>query len=190
MTNTAASDEANGVISGTLLFFGIALTIFGVLAIIFSFFVTIGIVVCIGGLLVAAAIVQFIHIFKTWRGDKKVLLHILSGLVYLITGGLLLYNPLSGALSLTLLLSAFFIVAGIIRCFYAIAHRKERSWGWFLFGGIINIILGAIIYSGWPITGLWLIGLFVGIEMLLHGISWIAMSAALKQIKQAAFSRT
>ncbi len=184
--STVGVNKDGNVVANTLLFFGIALIVLGMLATIFSFFVTMGTVICVGGLLVAAGIAQFIHVFRTWGSDKKNWLHALSGLAYLFAGGLILYNPLAGALSLTFVMSAFFIASGVIRCLYALAHRSEPTWVWFLVGGITNFALGAIIAYGWPITGLWVIGLFIGIEMLVHGVTWVFMSAALKQIGQTA----
>ena len=189
MTNVmqpAADDQSSDVFSGVFVFLGVALIILGILAMTFSVFVTLGTVVLLGAFLIAAGIAEFIHVFRIWR-TKKVLLNILSALIYLIAGGFTLFHPLAGALSITLIISAFLIGAGLIRCFYAITHR-DKMWGWFLFGGILNLILGAMIGLGWPTTGFWLIGLFIGIEMLFHGISWIAFSAVLRRIEKATTS--
>jgi len=170
--------------SGISLFFGLALVVLGLVAVATSVLFTIGTVLIFGGILVAAGGVEWIHAFRD-RRREPVWLDVLSGLVYLLAGGLMLTNPVSGALSLTLVMGIFFLIAGVLRGAYAIAHRKERHWGWFLLSGIIDLGLGTLILTGWPVTGLWVIGLFVGIEMLVHGSGWIALSVMMRRIEKA-----
>jgi uncharacterized membrane protein HdeD (DUF308 family) len=169
--------------SSILLFFGIALLILGAVAMICSVFVTLGTVLILGVLLLVAGVAEFIHVFRSWH-EKRAFLNVLSGIAYLITGGLTLYNPIAGALSFTLVITAFLLAAGIIRCFHALNHRNERMWVWFLIGGIVDLILAAMIAIGWPATGLQFIGLFVGIEMLIHGAAWIALSTMVKDTEK------
>jgi uncharacterized membrane protein HdeD (DUF308 family) len=61
---------------------------------------------------------------------------------------------------------------------FAIQHRKRDSdsWGWMLFSGIIDIVLGAMLFAGLPGTALWALGLLIGINMVFGGWSLIAMS--------------
>lgn len=174
-------EQSTDKFSGTFLFFGIVLAILGVLAIFGSVFVTLGTVLVFGTLMITAGIAELIHVGQAWH-SKRVAWSILSGIIYLIAGGLTMYNPLAGAISFTLIISAFLITAGIIRCIYALNHRDLRTWAWFLFGGIVNFLLGAMIAIGWPVTGLWVIGVFVGLEMLTHGMAWIALSSAIREI--------
>jgi uncharacterized membrane protein HdeD (DUF308 family) len=88
--------------------------------------------------------------------------------------------PLTGALSLTLVLTAFFIVEGIASVMYAIEHRNQLTgrWGWMLLSGIIDLILAAIIIAGLPGTAAWALGLLVGINMLFGGTAMIGMALA------------
>lgn len=167
--------------SGAFLFFGIALIVLGLLAITFSVVFTIGTIILFGSLLLAAGVAECIHAFRA-RLYENIYLNILSGIVYLVVGFLLLYNPLAGAISVTLIMSVFFFLAGILRCIYGFVHRKEPHMGWFVFGGVVNLILGILIATGWPVTGLWVIGLFVGIEMLFYGFACIALSNAARGI--------
>jgi uncharacterized membrane protein HdeD (DUF308 family) len=170
--------------SRTLLFLGISLAVLGVVAILTSVFFTIGTVLVLGGVLVAAGVVECIHAFKAAKQQKKVILNVLSALLYFCVGGLLLWNPIVGALSLTLVISAYLFLNGVLSVALGIRHRKEPLWGWFIAGGIVDLILGTLIATGWPATALWIIGLFVGIEMLMYGASWIAMSFAFKEIEK------
>jgi uncharacterized membrane protein HdeD (DUF308 family) len=92
----------------------------------------------------------------------------------------LLLWPISGTLSLTLVLIAFFIVEGIATLMYAIDHRAQLSsrWGWMLFSGIVDLILAGIIFAGLPGTAAWALGLLVGINMLFGGTAMIGMALA------------
>jgi uncharacterized membrane protein HdeD (DUF308 family) len=88
---------------------------------------------------------------------------------------LLVVNPGFGAVSLTLLLAAFFLVGGIFRLVTAAAMRPP-SWGWLAASGIVTLLLGILIWSEWPVSGLWVIGLFIGIDMVFSG-TWLIMLA-------------
>jgi uncharacterized membrane protein HdeD (DUF308 family) len=103
---------------------------------------------------------------------------LLSALVAVIAGGILLWNPLQGLVTLTYVLTAFFIADGILVVILAIAHRRELSgkWEWMMVNGIIDLILAGIIIAGFPGTLVWAFGLLVGIDMLFAGGSLIAMA--------------
>ena len=93
-------------------------------------------------------------------------------------GIVLLAWPISGAVSLTLLLIVFFTIEGVLSIMYALEHKKELSgrWGWMLTSGIIDLVLAAIILAGLPGTAAWALGLLVGINMLFGGTAMIAMA--------------
>ena len=95
-------------------------------------------------------------------------------------GIVLLIWPISGAVSLTLLLSAFFIVEGVASIMYAIDHRNQLTgrWGWMLLSGVVDLILAGIIVAGLPGTAAWALGLLVGINMLFGGTAMIGMALA------------
>jgi uncharacterized membrane protein HdeD (DUF308 family) len=176
--------EAEEDYSSIFLFFGIALVILGAIAIASSTVTTIGSVVVFGGILLAAGLAESIHSFRARRRDG-VLLNVLSAVLYLVVGAMLLSSPLAGALSLTLVISAFLFAAGIIRFAYCVTHRAQPHWGWFLFGGIVDVALAILIAAGWPATGFWVIGLFVGIELMFYGFATIAVSFAIKNLSDS-----
>jgi uncharacterized membrane protein HdeD (DUF308 family) len=105
---------------------------------------------------------------------------LLSAIIAIAAGVVLLLWPISGTLSLTLVLIAFFIVEGIATLMYAIDHRAQLSsrWGWMLFSGIVDLILAGIIFAGLPGTAAWALGLLVGINMLFGGTAMIGMALA------------
>ena len=156
---------------GWLLALGIVMIILGSLGLVFSFAFTLASVIVFGALALAAGLLQLWHGIAarevSWGGRG---LHLLVALAYLLLGGLLLWDPLSGSLSLTLLLAAFLLVIGGFRVYYAWQWRR-RGWRWKLATGlgVLDVVLAVLILVGWPSTGLWVIGLFLAIELLLNG---------------------
>jgi uncharacterized membrane protein HdeD (DUF308 family) len=186
MTTTARSTPPNRLTepetANTFMFLGIALVVLGMVATVAAVLTTFGTVILFGALLVAAGISQAIHIFRAW-GKERVLLHVLSSLAYLVAGGIMLFNPLLGAMGLTVTVGIFLVASGILRLVRGIRNRKEKSSGWFLFGGILDLVMAGLIAYGWPVTALWVIGLFVGISTIMHGAAWIIVSSAASDIR-------
>ena len=166
---------------GWLFGLGIVLVVLGVLAIALPAIATLAVGIFIGWLLVIGGVVQLAHAFgeRRWRGF---LLHFLGGLLYLVVGGLILTDPFRGALALTILLAAFLVVEGIFQVLLALRIRPFRNWGWVLASGLITLLLGILIFAGWPSTALWVIGLLVGIHLLTSGIALIMLGLAARAL--------
>ncbi len=158
---------------------GILMTILGVLGISYSAVVTLASVVFIGFLLVASGVGHLIHTFwaRQWKG---IFVSLLLGILSIILGAICLVKPVQSAASITLIIGAFCLTVGIFRMVSTAFLHFER-WGWVFTNGLITFILGLLILSQWPISGLWLIGLFVGIEVFLSGISLILLSVAIRK---------
>ena len=105
---------------------------------------------------------------------------LLTAAFSLIAGVLLLWKPVEGAVSLTLVLTAFFIAEGIFQIAASISYRKAipDSWGWMLASGIADLILVAIIISGWPGSAAWTLGILVGVSLLTSGVAAIMIAVA------------
>jgi uncharacterized membrane protein HdeD (DUF308 family) len=103
---------------------------------------------------------------------------LLSGILGVVAGIVLLRWPLGGAFSLTLVLTLFLVIEGIVSIMFALEHRRELSgrWGMMLASGVVDLILAAMIYAGLPGTAAWAIGLLVGINMVFGGSALIAMA--------------
>jgi uncharacterized membrane protein HdeD (DUF308 family) len=108
---------------------------------------------------------------------------LLSAVVALLAGGVLLWNPLQGLLTLTYVLIAYFIVDGVLMIAFAIAHRRELSgrWEWLLLNGVIDLVLAALILTGLPGSFTWALGLLLGIDLVFGGTSLIAMALAARK---------
>jgi uncharacterized membrane protein HdeD (DUF308 family) len=103
---------------------------------------------------------------------------LISAALGVLVGGMLLARPVSGAFSLTIVLVVFFMIEGIVSIMFALDHKRELSgrWGWMLVSGIIDLVLGAMIFAGLPSTAAWAIGLLVGINMVFGGSALIGMA--------------
>lgn len=163
---------------GWFLAYGIILVILGVLAIGASTLATLVSVVMLGTLLVIGGIVIIFDSFRFWKTKwGGFFLQLVMGLLYLIIGYMLIKNPVSGATSLTLFLGVFFIVLGLCRIIASISV-KLPYWGWRFVSGVLSLALGALILAHWPMSGLFIIGLFIGIDLLFTGWTYIVLSLA------------
>lgn len=125
----------------------------------------------IGICAIAVGIFEIIHAFWT-KGWGGFIWQIILGILYVIAGYTLVTQPVTGALVLTWLLAIVLIASGIVRIF--LGFKFWANAGWFLLlSGVFGIIAGLIILSGWPVTGLWIIGLVLGFDLIFHGIGWI-----------------
>jgi uncharacterized membrane protein HdeD (DUF308 family) len=158
---------------------GIILVILGFAAIAVPLIATIALTIVIGWLFLISGIVGLITTFWA-RHAPGFWWSLVSALIGIAAGIVLLAWPLSGSVSLTLVLIAFFVIEGIATVLYAIEHRGQLSgrWGWMLVSGIVDLILAAIIFAGLPGTALWALGLLVGINLLFGGAALIAMALA------------
>ena len=154
---------------------GIILSVLGIAAIVVPPLAGLVATIVLGWLFVMAGIVGLLFTLRA-RGAPGFGWALLSALVALIAGGLLLWNPLRGLITLTYVLVAFFIFDGIVIIILAITHRRELTakWEWMLVNGIIDLVLAGIVISGMPGTLAWALGLIVGIDLLFGGASLIA----------------
>jgi len=157
---------------------GVISIIVGMLAISSAFIATMASVVVFGVLLMVEGITGVIHaiMVRTWKGFA---MNLLVAALYLLGGFFMLEEPLQAAKVLTFVLAAAFFVGGMLRVIIAIAVQFH-GWPWVLLNGVIDLILGVMIWSGWPGTSLWVLGLFVGIDLLVHGWSCVILALAVR----------
>lgn len=131
-----------------------------------------------GFLLLAGGISEVVNSFCAGRWSGT-LIHLLIGLLYAVIGLMIIEQPENSAIQLTLIIAIFLIVSGIFRIAFAIFERFT-GWPWVLLNGGVTLLLGLLIYKQWPASGLWVIGLFIGIEMLFNGWAWIMLALSLR----------
>jgi uncharacterized membrane protein HdeD (DUF308 family) len=165
---------------GWILALGIIQIVVGTLAIGMPFAGSLASVVLLSSLLIVGGIAQLVGAFWTreWSGF---FLSLLMGVLYLVTGVVFLRHPLDTLKFITLLLACALMISGLFRIIGSLMYRFPQ-WGWTLLGGIINLALGVYIYSMWPLDSLVIIGLFVGIDLVFTGWTWVALALAVKNL--------
>jgi uncharacterized membrane protein HdeD (DUF308 family) len=164
---------------GWFLVLGILLIIAGSLAIIYDVTVTLLSVVFFGWLLVFAGAFEAIQSFwqPKWSG---LFLQLTVGILAVVVGFHFLASPATGALILIFLMAVYFMVVGILRAVTALTLRFP-NWGWVLFSGIVTFILGVLIRRNLAVSDLWIIGLFIGIDLIVRGWSYVMLFLAARK---------
>jgi uncharacterized membrane protein HdeD (DUF308 family) len=163
---------------------GIVLIILGLMAVALPMLATLAVAILIGWLLlVSGAVGLFTSIWM--RRAPGFLWSLLSAILGIAAGVVLLWWPVSGALSLTVILTAFLTVEGILSIMYALEHKRDLSgrWGMMLLSGVVDLILAAMIFLGLPATAAWAIGLLVGINLIFGGSALAAMALHARNIE-------
>src|SRR5579863_2676106 len=158
---------------------GIVLVAFGMIAIILPLLAGLATTIILGWLLLLGGAVGLGSTFRA-RHAPGYGWSTLSALVAVVAGGAILWLPWHGLATLTYVLIAFFIVDGILTIILALEHRRELSgrWEWMMVGGVMDLVLAAIIISGLPGTLAWALGLLVGIDLVWGGVSLIGIALA------------
>jgi uncharacterized membrane protein HdeD (DUF308 family) len=166
---------------------GIVLLLAGIAAIAIPPLATIAVEILIGWLLLASGVVGLITTFRM-RQAPGFWWSLFSAVIGIVAGVVLLAWPLSGALSLTVILSAFLFLEGFASIMLALQHRHgfAARWAMLLFSGVVDIILAGLIVAGLPGTAAWAIGLLVGINLVFGGTALISMALHAREAKPAA----
>jgi len=162
----------------TLLVAGIVTIILGVLAMLAPLASGLATATVIGALVVAGGIFRMALAFRASSLGKGIL-GFAIGAFTVLCGLLLVAHPLFGLASLALILAAYFVVDGIAEIAFSFRLKPANGWGWVLFGGIVSLLLGLSIWRQWPISGLWAIGVLVGVKLLFAGWAMIGLHRAL-----------
>jgi len=165
---------------GWFLAFGVSLALLGFVAIARSVAATVVSMLFFGWLLLIAAgveVVQAIMVGK-WAGLFQ---HWLHAVLFGVLGAMIVWRPVVTAEIITLLIGAFFLVAGLFQLITPFVVSLP-DWGWHALNGLITLVLGIFILAQWPVSGLWVIGLFLGIELVVYGVTWIALALKLRSV--------
>jgi uncharacterized membrane protein HdeD (DUF308 family) len=143
---------------------------------------SVSVVIMLGIIMMISGLGTIITAF--WAGQwSGVLVQLLIGILYLVAGISIADHPGQSTLFITMFLAAMFIIGGIFRVTAALVIRFPH-WGWTLLNGVVTLMLGVIIFRHFPDAALWLIGTLVGVDLLLQGWSWIALSLAIRQLPE------
>jgi uncharacterized membrane protein HdeD (DUF308 family) len=170
--------------SGWFLVLGIGLIVLGMLALGSEFVAALAVTMTFAILLLAAGVVEIVAAVCA-RRVSGFFLHLLFGILYVIVGLLMIEHPGVAADALTLMLAASFLAGGLVRIVTALSHQF-RGWGWVLLSGVVTFLLGVMIWRRWPEYSEWIIGVFVGIELIFTGWSWVALALAVRSLPKQA----
>jgi uncharacterized membrane protein HdeD (DUF308 family) len=164
-----------------ILVLGIVLVLVGTVAVIMPLAAGLATTFVLGSLLLMAGVAQLIGSFwmREWSGF---FLALLMGILYVVLGVMILRAPLKAEFALTLLLACVLMVGGLFRIIGSVMYRFPH-WGWTAAGGALNLGLGALIWVLWPEAAFWVIGLFVGIDLIFTGWTWVMLSLAVRKVK-------
>lgn len=163
---------------GLIITEGVLFTILGIVAVILPTISTLAIELFLGWIMLFSGCIQ---LFRTFSDKAHISFwgSLLTSTLYVVAGILLIIYPLTGIVSLTLLLMFFFILEGLSKIVLGFSIRPWSNSIWFILNGIIALIMAYIIYAGWPGTALWVLGLLVGINMIFFGMALIFFGNAI-----------
>lgn len=153
---------------------GILFIIFGALAVALPAFSTITLELFLGWLLIIVGAMQGFRAFRT-KNVVPFEMILASALIYLTIGVLLLAFPLTGVLTLTVVLMILYFVQGIVQIIMGLQYRSLERSGWLIFSGILTLLVAFIIWKGFPETAHWVLGLLVGINFIVFGAAILAL---------------
>ncbi len=165
--------------AGTAQWVGIVMIIAGILSLMAPLGAGLSIAMLTGALMLVGGIGQLFVVFRAGSFGEGLLLAILA-FMGIIAGGYMLLQPAAGLAVLTLFLAAYFMATGVIEIFGAFGARPAQGWGWLLICGISSLLLGAMIWLQFPISGVWAIGVLVGVRLLISGWTLTAIARAAK----------
>jgi uncharacterized membrane protein HdeD (DUF308 family) len=168
--------------SGWIVALGVVYLLAGFIALGSVVMATVASVLIVGVMMVIAGIAEVFSAFqiKSWG---KFLLWVLLGVLYIIAGFVTFENPLLAAALLTLILGASLVASGIMRIILAFSMKQETPWIWVLLSSVITLLLGLLILVHWPVSSLYILGLFLGIDLIMAGVAWIGLGFGLRQAR-------
>ena len=167
--------------SGFLIFLGVLTVIFGIMAVGAPLLTGVAVSMFVGFLLLGSGIARIVHAFKAKQWGTGIWGTII-GLLGAVAGLLMIFRPVIGLTTLTLLLAFYFLVDGICEIIAAFKIKPDQGWGWMLFNGIIAFLLGFMIWRQWPVSGAWAIGVLVGVHILMVGWSMIILGSGARRV--------
>jgi uncharacterized membrane protein HdeD (DUF308 family) len=166
--------------SGWIVALGVVYVIAGVIALGSVVFATVVSVFIVGVMMLIAGVAEVFNAFqiKSWG---KFFLWLLLGALYIVAGFVTFENPLLAAAVLTLVLGFSLLASGVMRIVLAFSMKDEMPWIWVAVSGVITLLLGLIILAHWPVSSLYILGLFLGIDLVIAGVGWIGIGLGLKR---------
>lgn len=180
--------QTKDAVSGHFKWLGIALIVLGIVAILTPATAGSAVVVVIGIILLGAGAGAAIRGLQAATAMEKVL-GLVVGVVSALAGFAVLFNPLFGLGLLTLFLAGYFLADGVCKIVVSFRFRPTRGWLWLLFSGGVSLLLGVLIWSQWPMSGLWAVGVLVGLNLISTGFALLQSASMLREVAGRVASR-
>jgi uncharacterized membrane protein HdeD (DUF308 family) len=168
-------------ITGWYIAAAVLFIVLGIFAIIEPGVASLGVTLLVGWLLIIGAVGHLIAAFKG-GGARQVIFQLLIAAVYFIGGIYFLTHPIMAVSTLTLLLAGVILAEGVLEIISYFRMRGEGASGWVLFNGIVTILLGCLIWFQWPSSTVWAIGILVGVNLLMTGITRLMFGLAVRKV--------
>ena len=167
---------------------GVLLLVAGFLSVVAPLGAGLSLTMMIGVLLLLSGAAQLLLVFRAGSFGAGALMAFFA-ILSLVAGGYMMSQPLAALATLTLFLAGYFIASGIVQIVGAFGARPEPGWGWLLFGGIVSLVLGVMIWRQFPLSGVWALGTLVGIQLLASGWTLIAVGGLVREAADLAGQR-
>ncbi|MDE2376413.1 HdeD family acid-resistance protein [Bradyrhizobium sp.] len=189
MTSASDTSQNSGLGSGSaalhakwgwIVALGVVYLIAGFVALGSVVLATVASVLVVGAMMIVAGVAEVFGAFqmKSWG---KFLIWALLGVLYVVAGFLTFENPLFAAVLLTLFLGASLLVSGVVRLFLAFSMKRESPWVWVALSGVITLLLGLLILARWPVNSVYILGIFLGIDLVMAGGGWVGLGLSLRR---------
>jgi len=173
--------------SGKVIAFGVLLLILGFLALAAPFAAGLSIAIAVGALLLLSGLVQLFLAFQAGSFGAGLMVFLL-GALKAVVGFTMFFEPAVGLAALTLVLAVYFFVEGVSEIYWSLQLRPASGWGWCLASGIAALLLGIMIWGQFPLSGVWAVGMLVGIKLIFSGTTLITIASGTRRLVDAAAS--
>ena len=187
MTSSLSTPARGGVVSleplrakwGWIVALGVVYLIAGIVALASVVAATVASVFVVGIMMLIAGVVEVISAFqmRTWG---RFFFWLILGILYVVAGFVAFENPFLTAVWLTLFLGAALVASGIVRIFLGFNMRSGSPWVWVVISGLITLVIGVIILAHWPVSAVYTLGIFLGVDLVFAGASWIGLGLGLR----------
>ena len=186
MTSTSSTHSLGSGLSnlsskwGWAVALGIALILCGVVALLSLVVATAVAVIWIGVMMITAGVIEIAHGYKM-KGWGRSILWMITGALYIIGGFFAVVDPIPASIILTLILAIALIIIGCLRTWMGFQLRGEGHKGWVILSGVLTLLFGLIILIHWPFSGLYALGIILGVDLIQTGAGWLHLGFFLKK---------
>ncbi len=159
----------------SIMFEGALFTFLGALALIIPSLFSLTFELVVGWLFLIGGAIQLYRAVQS-NAAPGFWMFTLSALLAMVFGVLMIFHPLAGLVALTTIIAVFFIMEGIVKIIYAFQIQSFASWGWVLVSGICSLLIAMLVFSNWPTSSAWFIGILIGVYLIINGVALMMMS--------------